>query len=361
MVVCKFCLTSNNDITNINNFIPSEDFDSTGLYVCKTCGNCCSDIVDIYSTPSIELGTTDEFLPDNVGNTRRDNNDIIVNNGRGGIFNKQTTNNSRSKSLNGNKQKYFKDTYKRVSHLFERIYQHLCREPEICREDMEIIRREYKLKQKNSLVSWCKQRPIMKKKNVQIILNSIDKKNPNLKFSNKYLEKWKSIRRDLTGHEGHFLTQGEINKVTALFSIFSDVWNSWQNPRDKKTKNTWVFEGRSHFLNFNYMFRRIFELCEIDYDKTEWLEPITQGCKNDLDYYFNFLLKTVLNKNYLKEKQTTLDDYIKANISKSVEDYEKKQEQNKNFQQKTLLNSKKRKIDDDSVEISKQKKQKKNK
>jgi len=120
------------------------------------------------------------------------------------------------------------------AHLMERLSQSLCREPEIPDNDKLAIQEIYdgwKKFDKTFAERVGNLQEKLHKRDVQRILRFLNSKEHNMKWTTKYLEKWKSISRFLYKHEHKQdyvgplqITENQVIKIGSKFITFSHLW-----------------------------------------------------------------------------------------------------------------------------------------
>lgn len=110
-------------------------------------------------------------------------------------------------------------------------------------------------------------------------------------WTNKYLERWRSIRAymcALSGERAAALSEHDAVRVGAMFTRLSDIWDKW-NPPVAVDRSTFRFPERSHFPNYNATFRALFKLLRISYDPCEWPMPSSERSLASINKYLTAL------------------------------------------------------------------------
>jgi len=189
-------------------------------------------------------------------------------------------------------------TYHRRAHLMERLSQALCREPQIEDKDLQTIREIYegwKQFDPNFSERVRKEEEHLSKKDVQRILRFLNAKEKNTKWTTKYLEKWKSVSRDLYNLEHHKdfdlgISENDVIKIGSKFIRFSNLWDEY--------KKSNCFPERKHFPNYNFILTLIAnDLCNIQLNPYEFPLPSLKCQARLIKYY----LRLAQDLNFLKE------------------------------------------------------------
>lgn len=207
-------------------------------------------------------------------------------------------------------------TYTRESHLLERIRQYLNREPKIPPEDVEVILEFAPIYAKVNLIFANYTPPpddsrgipfSLTKTDIRGFLRFINKKTHTKKFTNLYLEKWKSVKKILQPHiPPDYMTEEQLRVVIAKFRLYSAIWNDLN--REK------VVKGRSHFPNFNYVLTKIFEEEKIPVPKGEFPTPKTS--LSELEFYYSLIKQRFQRlgrhdpETRQKKRQKTIQDFF---------------------------------------------------
>ena len=164
-------------------------------------------------------------------------------------------------------------TYLRKAHIVERMSLALCQEPRIPRERKKII---YEQWQKSGLAAPAT------KTAVRRLLRLVDKSGVDASFNycQKYLEKWKSIRRMIYKRVNIPIPPlpklDVIADIGTAFDHMSRLWTIWQMPL--KPRSEWKFPERKHFPSFNLTIVRLHELYGHPYDPDDWPLPSPACC-----------------------------------------------------------------------------------
>ena len=269
----NLCHNCGNSDTNefIRQEPPRDDY-----FTCTKCGECDIDL-DYF-----EQQYTEEVLQS------------------GTIINQQNLSTRRSANDNIS-------TYHRRAHLMERLSQSLCREPEIPDNDKQAIQEIYdgwKKFDKTFTQRIGNIQEKLYKRDVQRILRLLNSKEHNMKWTTKYLEKWKSISRFLYKYEHNTemtlqITENQIIKIGSKFITFSHLWD--------RLKQEGKFPERKHFPNYNFILTLIAkDLCNIELDPEEFPLPSLK-CQQKLIKYYIILAKEL---NFLTED--TKEKYLKT-------------------------------------------------
>jgi hypothetical protein len=156
-------------------------------------------------------------------------------------------------------------------------------------------------------------RKYINKRDIQSILRSLDVKHlresgERKKYSTKYLEKWKSIKK-LLGGEVQTYTPEEFSRVGARIMQYSSQWDFHQPPSRSKDRSVYKFKNRKDFPNLNFIIRKIHDDIGLKHLNKDYPLPKTRGSIGLLEEYYAFLD----NKPIRKFKQTTLP-FLKAPV-----------------------------------------------
>lgn len=199
-------------------------------------------------------------------------------------------------------------SYHRRAHLMERLSQSLCREPEIEDRDKQSIQEIYD-GWKNYEQKFAERvrnlQEKLHKRDIQRILRFLNNKEQTIKWTTKYLEKWKSISRFLYKYEHNQdyvgplqISENNVIKIGSKFLRFSNLWDL--------LKQEGQFPERKHFPNYNFIITLIAkDLCNIELDPEEFPLPSTK-CQQKLIKYY---LRLAQDLNFLSEE--TKQNYIK--------------------------------------------------
>lgn len=172
-----------------------------------------------------------------------------------------------------------RNTYLRKAHIVERLNLAMCREPRIPNDRCALIYRFWRGSGADLPQS---------KADVRQLLRSLDKKRVDTTFPycQKYLEKWKSIRKFIYELEGVPLNDvpsiDVLCRIGTVFDRMSKVWSTWQ-PRNKP-REQWKFPERKHFPSFNLVIVRIHQLLDLPYDENDWPLPGVECIKKVTKY-----------------------------------------------------------------------------
>lgn len=74
----------------------------------------------------------------------------------------------------------------------------------------------------------------------------------------RYLERWNTLVKEITGRTLPLFNEQEVADVLTQLKQYSDAWNTMQDPRcERNRREQWRFPKRKHFPNFN------FAMCEV--------------------------------------------------------------------------------------------------
>lgn len=79
------------------------------------------------------------------------------------------------------------------------------------------------------------------------------KKGKKKKYCKLYLERWNSLLETLAGIKLPVFSSTEAAKLGAEFLKYSNLWDEWQSPRYKETRENWKFKDRKHIPNINFI------------------------------------------------------------------------------------------------------------
>lgn len=192
-------------------------------------------------------------------------------------------------------------TYRRVSHISERLAQALCKEPIIVRRDMDIIVRSFDENQglqqattwKNIATRTGRRSSVrVTRENIAATLRELDKQKrvftlSGRRWTNTYLEKWRSIMAELTGQDASGLEYEHAMAAGALMDKFSETWERWNSPNIPLDQRK--FPERQHFPPFNAVFVAIFNYFKIPYDPAEWPMPSSDHSVNNTNRFLSAL------------------------------------------------------------------------
>lgn len=239
MYSCQQC--SNNDIRNFQYF-PNEDW-----YVCMECGLVCTDLCDAQ--------VVEEYCK------------LVVPQGK----------------------KPFQNSFNRRVHIMERISATQRKDPEICQEDALQLQIYHELYQERDY--FYRERAKAKclnKKDIQKLLRFVDKleKENGKKWCKLYLEKWNSILEILEGIQLPTYSYEEIARIVSLLLRFSNLWDIWQPPTDRETRERWKYKDRKHFINYNFAFQKMHKLLNIKGKNMLYPKPTTIASLKKLEKYW---------------------------------------------------------------------------
>ena len=80
---------------------------------------------------------------------------------------------------------------------------------------------------------------------------------------------------------------------------FSNLWDEWQNPRDRQERNTWKFKTRKHIPNMNYLLCKIHEMLHIPFHNRCFPIPTTKNSLNRIKFYYDEMLKELIKRGLL--------------------------------------------------------------
>jgi hypothetical protein len=218
------------------------------------------------------------------------------------------------------RKKAWKGTYNRKAYAVERIRAAVCEEPKIVNEDhIQAIKDEYALYANQNMFQQLRAtQGYIKKRDIQAILRSIDRKRGKTRFSKKkgievpynefctkYLEKWKSIKILLGGDVKKY-TPEEAIRIGTWIVQHSQKWNYAQPPSRKETREDYKFPERTDFPAINFMIRRGHRRLGIRGMDTSFPLPVTRKANERLHHYAEFLDPTLP-----KFKQLTLEKFAK--------------------------------------------------
>ena len=194
----------------------------------------------------------------------------------------------------------FKNSYRRQAHLMERFRMACLMEPEMSEEHLQMVTdklRELYGDDGSGLPDSADDEdypPVNKRprrRHIQHALRAIDtEQGKKSRFCNKYLEKWRSIRKEWLQQHEDVMTDEELVIVGALFVKFSNCWDQMQ-PRERKRDRQQVyrFPERHHFPYFNYAMQVCMHICEVEYVPSDWPLPTMKRCLQQQDVYMRAL------------------------------------------------------------------------
>jgi hypothetical protein len=205
-------------------------------------------------------------------------------------------------SLQEDKRKRSKNrTARRNAHVNERLSQAINREPRICPEHVEIIRDAHeKYRTRNYFYNRRSLNGCLNKTDVAKLLRWIDNNYRGLvkkKFSQLYLEKWKSIIVEILQCERFVLTERMVIAIGTEFMKYSTFWN-------RLVAAGRIPENRVHFPNYNFMFCQIARELGYKIPVSEFPYPRTKSCVQELTKYFlmmrNLMYPEMAPTNYIQ-------------------------------------------------------------
>lgn len=224
----------------------------------------------------------------------------------------------------------YKGSYNRRAYFMERFSAINCKDPEIPDEHKQCIKEEYKNFIKTGGYTGCKdfftskrhEQGLLNRRDVQKILHAIDKQRGDKYFSSHYMEKWKSITAFLLDREIPMLNPDEICDIGVLLMRCSRIWNEWQPPSRKETRETdWKYKDRQGFPAINFIIREIMKYLNIKGHDTDFPLPTTKSSLTKLQKYWKDIATTLeLPIEFPKEyKQQTLTRFLGKRPSKSCD------------------------------------------
>jgi hypothetical protein len=219
----------------------------------------------------------------------------------------------------------FKDSYVRFVHFVERCSAHDREDPlEVEGDDMDLIREKHvEFMEKSYFYKLRAEQGLLDKKDIQQLLRFIDGTKPRgkkwravaksskeklkikkekpkpKKYSRTYLEKWNSLVNELTGKELEAYSDLEVVRVTDLLNKFSDLWDEWQPPRDKKDRNTWKYKNRKHFPNLDFAFQQVHNMLGLSKYNKHFPMPTTPAAMKKLKLYWRDMCETLVKQGKL--------------------------------------------------------------
>lgn len=187
-------------------------------------------------------------------------------------------------------KKDFKGSYARRAYNNELIRAALCLEPVIPDVDLDIIKEYYRkvYSQRDVFQRERAAKKYIKRTDIQVMLRSLDRKHTTKRFTQQYLEKWKSIKRHLGGKVKIFTPQ-ETAAIGAQLSILSAKWDLHQPAAHKNERSAWTFEDRKDMPNFNTLVVRIMDKLGIKGYRGDFHLPVTANAQRNLAKYIDFL------------------------------------------------------------------------
>jgi hypothetical protein len=207
--------------------------------------------------------------------------------------------------------KVYKGTYQRKVHLTERFREHNRDDPDILPEDLSKIYKQHEyLRSSDYFYGWIANSNEFGKKEIQRLLRSVDRQEGTKKYSRLYLERWNSLCDALEGVRKPVYTLIQASKVGVLFMMFSNLWDEWQNPRDRETRESWRFKDRKHIPNMNFLLCRIHDMLDIGYHNKCFPIPTTRSSLNKIKRYYTEMLNELIRRKVMIGILT--DDQIEA-------------------------------------------------
>lgn len=170
-----------------------------------------------------------------------------------------------------------KNSYKRQFYFNERISRWKCEEPVIHYELLALIKKEAEKKKYGNLRKKCRRRTIIDiLRNVHLTEEMQEKhrskkflksKLTQKRFFNKYSEKWKSIRSILSKKKPLIPSQELVDKMKVLFIGTEEPFEDLRHvPEcDGRARCTRYFKCWHNFINYDFLFRKFLQLCEVLY------------------------------------------------------------------------------------------------
>lgn len=193
-------------------------------------------------------------------------------------------------------------TYRRKSHVQERLSCHMAMDPIIPEADLVEIRNKF------SAFARARDRPegtyfnSSPKLRVREILRALNEEHNTKRFTNKYYEKHKQIVAHLVrGAKLKFLSPNQHGCICVLWVYFSSVWDRWQKDKPPSERK---FPERIHFPNFNMTFIRCFRILKIteaDVDFSEFPPPDTESSVSDNTRYLDALESEARDSGFIKD------------------------------------------------------------
>lgn len=170
--------------------------------------------------------------------------------------------------------------YKRIFYFNERCTRWACTEPKISPDIWELIEKEADANPDNKygdLRTNCSRSTICSILRSVIITPEMQMKHRSNKFRkqpltqkrfyDKYAEKWKTIRWQITGVSPLLPDHRLVEKVKDLFQACQIPFSKFRHhPRcDGRAKCQKYFKCQHNFLNYDFMFRMFFQICDSKY------------------------------------------------------------------------------------------------
>lgn len=166
------------------------------------------------------------------------------------------------------------NTYKRIFYFNERMSRWGCSEPKIPADILDLIRKEAAKAKYGNVKKNCNRELIGKILRGVVITPELSLKYKSRKFKmqlltqkrfyDKYFEKWKTIRRTLTGIPPLIPSHQLVEQVKKLFVACQIPFNIYRHHpncdgRDKCEK---YFPCQHNFTNYDYAIRQFLQLCD---------------------------------------------------------------------------------------------------
>lgn len=222
-------------------------------------------------------------------------------------------------------------SYRRRSHVIERLSLHLENGPDVPASGYRIIEKYFLSDHYQARHAGRK----LGKTDIRELLRFIDaeerrRTGTNPRFTNLYLENFKQIIHHLVQGVSHgtwdtsqfdateaaidkfkvqqalfkTMTPMNIMRVGRVFQIFSDIWDTWQRsdvPSERR------FPERKHFPNFNMTFHRCFRILQIDDTQVDYAEfpaPKSKKSCEQVTFYLNELEAHAFTSGLLIKQET---------------------------------------------------------